>query len=128
MLQMLKEAGFFGYLVVGVGVLALVFSIWTWAVAWREASPRRRIMLGVAWVVAGLLILGLGVLGYLLGMKAVGAALAAAAPDVRDALLVRGRGEASQNIVLGAISAAVPLLCGLLLLVTGRKKGPRTPA
>ncbi|HOX42541.1 MAG TPA: hypothetical protein PK668_03035 [Myxococcota bacterium] len=128
MLQMLKEAGLFGYMVVIVGVLSAGFSVWTWAVARKEASPRRRLVLGVAWVLGALLIFGLGVIGYLVGMKAVGQALAAASPDVRDALLAQGRSEASQNIVLGAIFCAVPALSGLLLLMSGRKKGPQTPA
>jgi hypothetical protein len=119
MLDMLRGAGFFGYLVVGLGGLALPAAFVAAWVGLQRLSPRQRLFLGVGCLAAALLIFALGVVGYLTGMSQMGAALVHAAPADVAALKAAGASEAEHNLTLGVLSAAAPCLAGLLLVMKG---------
>jgi hypothetical protein len=76
-------------------------------------TPHRRTGLALGAAAFGLLALGTGVAGYLHGMATVEEVLALVDPSQRALLLAAGQDEAQNNLEMGALGAALPLLLGL---------------
>ena len=75
--------------------------------------------LGAATLLAGVGTLCVGLLGYWLGMRAVEQALAFADSQSVAELRRMGQSEAANNLWLGGLASAVPLLVGTLAIVVG---------
>lgn len=74
---------------------------------------------GAATLLAGVGTLGVGVLGYWLGVRAVDQALLAADAAFVAEMRERGLSEAANNLWLGGLASAVPLLVGALAIAVG---------
>ena len=75
--------------------------------------------LGVATLLLALCTGCLGVVGYVMGMRNVEAAVGFADPEQRALLLQVGQAEAQNNLEMGACASVLPLLLGVVALVRG---------
>lgn len=84
-------------------------------------SKRRGMVLGLgsASLLLSLGAVGIGVGGYLLGMRQVEQALAMVGPEHTSMLYEQGRAEASVNWMCGLAGAALPVLVSLIAIARG---------
>jgi biopolymer transport protein ExbD len=117
-LNLLNEAGPFGFLMLGGGGLGLLLALVTAALAAAKSSGAK-----IAGALCGLValgVLGLGVAGFRLGMTTTLRAVANVPDDMKELLIHKGSEEARASLLIALGAAALPMIAGLLAMVLGR--------
>ncbi len=124
----IREGGFAMYVMLLIALVTHPLAIG--AVVTTFGSRRGlTLALGVTTLVLAGLLVGSGVLGYVLGMRNVDEAVRFADPEFAAALRAQGAEEADNNLYFAVILGAFPLLAGSIALLRGlrMKPPPTTP-
>lgn len=108
--RLVEEGGLLARLVLVIGLAGGAAAVALAALS--LALPRRRLAVVACGVLGGfaLVAAGTGWLGWTTGLRAVRAAVASAAPEQAQRLLVMGSAEARSCLVLGFAAAILPLV------------------
>lgn len=106
--DLLRSAGAFGYLLLACGVVVTPASVIAVASGWVFG---RKVAIGASAAsgAAGAALVLLGVLGWQYGLQQVAAAIAVASPEMHEALDHAGRGEALVPLMFALVVAAPAL-------------------
>jgi hypothetical protein len=107
-MELLRNAGPPGYLVVLLGLGGLVMLVLTAAMV-SASKPRQALLFAGLMMAFGSSALLVGIAGRTLGRMSVFRAVANVAPDDRETILAMGFEEANASLTLGA-GAGLPLL------------------
>ena len=117
--RMFAEGGWSMYPIVCIALLAHLGGVAAVIVALVRKKRGLALGLGAVGLVVVMLLVGVGLLGYMMGMSATEAALAHVDPSMRDTLQAQGRSEAMNNIWFSLCSAAIPLALAVVLFIRG---------
>lgn len=113
-----QEGGWSMYPIACLGVVGAFIGFA--ALASMFASSRKLpIGLGLSALILGLMALGMSVFGTMQGRRATEEAVASVEPGYADEIRMQGYEESDNNLVLGALACALPLLAGLLAVGRG---------
>jgi len=107
-----------------LGMVALVATAVGLVVGLGGRRPRVALGFALALGVAGGLLVAIGGLTYLAGVRRVEMVLELVAPQHREQLLARGREESLNRLWLGSGAAVAPLAGAAVLLVAGLRRRP----
>lgn len=129
-MDMARACGPFGFLIMALGVLAVLISFAAAIAAVATTNRRVWIVTSAASLVLGVVIAGLASLGTTLGRSRTDRALreSTVAADEADRLRAAGYAEAGQCLPVGMLSASMPVLVGAVALAFAilRKAQPDT--
>ncbi len=109
-MELIQEAGFSGWLVVGFGAFGVLLGVAALALA--RARPRDAVMLATLTLGLGVTSMEVGLWGRSAGVSGTMRAVAHVNPADRATILAAGRGESGSNLVLGGGAFAVLGLLG----------------
>jgi hypothetical protein len=118
--RLIKDAGAFGLLAIFGGVVGLLLAIVTVILA--AIKPTAAKIPAMLCLLASLGVLGLGAMGYALGMVATTRALGNVPEDMKDLLLRKGTEESRANFLIALCAAALPMLAGTLVAAMSRMR------
>ena len=114
----LQEGGWSMYPIACFGVIGVFMGLA--ALASMFASSRKMaIGLGISALLLGLMALGMGLVGTMQGRRTTEEAIVNVDPEFAEVIRVQGYEESDNNLVLGALACALPLLAGLLAVGRG---------
>jgi hypothetical protein len=123
LLSWFQSGGWPMFVALGWSLFGGVTGLVALGVALFTAHWRAGFGLGAAAVAFACLALATGVVGYQYGMATVHEVLALVEPSQRAVLLAAGQDEAQNNLEMGAIGAALPLLLGLGAMARAAVRG-----
>lgn len=118
MFQAIRECGFWGYVALFLGFLGTAIGVGA-VVAFALAKRRVALTLGVFALLAAMFSFGAGAAGRQLGRATVESILPLVAPDQAERLREAGYAEADQCVSVGGGAGALPVLLGLLGVLSG---------
>lgn len=112
------EGGFTMYPVACLGVFGVALAL---ASLGSLFAPSRKfpIGIGIAAMIVALMALGTGIVGTMLGRRATENVMANVDPEFGERIRAQGYEESDNNLVLGGLASAAPLLAGMLAIVRG---------
>lgn len=114
----LQEGGWSMYPIACFGVIGAFMALA--ALASMFASSRKMaVALGLSALILGLMALGMGLFGTMQGRRATEEAIVNVDSEFAEVIRVQGYEESDNNLVLGALACALPLLAGLLAVGRG---------
>ena len=129
-MDMARACGSFGFLIMALGVLAVLVSFAAAIAAVATTNRRVWFATSAASLILGVLIAGLASLGTTLGRSRTDRALSESTVAAEDAERLRATGyaEAGQCLPVGMLSASMPVLVGAIALAFAmlRKAQPDT--
>lgn len=120
----LQEGGFTMYPILCFGLLGVALALASLA-SLLATSRKLPLGLGIAAILIALMTLGTGVLGTMMGRRTTEQAIVNADPVFAEELRARGYEESDNNLVLGGLASAAPLLAGVVAVLRGATMKPR---
>ena len=114
----LQEGGWSMYPIACLGLVGALMGLAALASMWT-LSRKLPIGFGLSALILGLMAVGMGLFGTMLGRRTTEEAIAAVEPEYAAVIRVQGYEESDNNLVLGALACALPLLAGLLAVGRG---------